>query len=247
MAYDVFAKYYDDLTTNVNYSELSDYILKIFAYFNHKPGIVLDLACGTGSLTIELAKRNIDIYGVDGSPEMLSEAQMKAYENNLNILFLKQRMECLDLYGTINTCLCCLDSINHITDKNVLQKAFSKVSLFMEKDGLFIFDCNTIYKHKNILADNVYVFDNNLVYCVWQNKFIEKNNLVEISLDFFEENQEGKYSRYSESFSEKAYSLEELTEMLTNVDFKIIGVFDERTFDPVKENSERMFIVARKK
>lgn len=244
MSYSSFACYYDRLTRNVKYSELADYIVDILKRYDHKSGITLDLACGTGSLTIELAKRGFDIYGVDMSSEMLMEAQQKAYENDLNTLFLCQKMQDLDLYGTIDTCLCCLDSINHIVDTDILKKAFEKVSLFMNKGGYFIFDVNTPYKHKHILSDNTFVYDLPGLYCVWQNN-LSGNDIINIDLDFFEKIG-NKYIRSSEHFSERAYSAQFLSELLENCGFEIKGIFDDRTFSEMHNCSERLFFVAQK-
>lgn len=245
-AYSDFAEFYDNLTNNVEYPKKADYILELFSKHNHNAGLTLDLACGTGTLTIELKKRGIDIYGIDGSYEMLSMAQQKAYENELEILFLCQKMQKLDLYGSIDTCICTLDSINHLTTKKDVQQTFERVSLFMNPNGLFVFDANTIYKHKYILGDNCYIYDTDKVFCAWQNNYNEKDNKVIITLDFFEP--DGKsYVRTSEQFSERAYSREEFTEMLTNAGFILEAVYDDMTFEESKENSEREIYVARKK
>ncbi len=132
MAYGVFAEFYDDLMRDVDYAAKADYICRIIENFHHESGLALDLACGTGTLTIELKKRGIDIYGADGSFEMLAEAKRKASEENLDILFLCQKMQSLDLFGTINTCVCTLDSINHLHGEKQVRLAFERVSLFME-------------------------------------------------------------------------------------------------------------------
>lgn len=243
-SYTSFADYYDYLMNSVNYSERADYIIKILKKFNHNAGITLDLACGTGNLTFELAKRNIDIYGVDMSQEMLSKALDKNFDNNMDILFLCQKMQNLDLYGTIDTCVSSMDSINHITSKDDLQKAFNKVGLFMVKGGYFIFDCNTIFKHKNILANNTFVYDVDEVFCVWQNT-LNDNNIVDISLDFFEPCND-VYYRTTENFSERAYSFEEIEIMLNNAGFALSAIYDDLTFDIPKEDSQRVVYVAEK-
>ncbi|MBE6738551.1 MAG: methyltransferase domain-containing protein [Ruminococcaceae bacterium] len=245
MAYETFAQFYDKLTLNAEYEKRAEYILGVLAKHNHPAGLTLDLACGTGTLTILLKKKGVDIYGVDGSADMLSVALQKAADEDEQILFLRQRMQSLDLFGTIDTCVCTLDSINHITDEKVLQKAFDRVSLFMNPEGLFLFDVNTPYKHKNVLADNVFVFDTDEVYCVWQNT-PAGDNLTEISLDFFIP--EGDtYYRVNESFTERAYTVDELEAMLTKAGFKLEAVYGDLSFSAPKENEERLQIVARKK
>lgn len=245
-AYSDFAEFYDNLTQNVEYSKKSDYILKLLKRHNHNAGLTLDLACGTGTLTLELKKRGVDIYGADASYEMLSIAQQKAYENGQEILFLCQKMQKLDLYGSIDTCICSLDSINHLTSSKDVQQTFNRVSLFMNPNGLFIFDTNTVYKHKYVLGDNCYVYDTDKVFCVWQNNYNEADNKVIITLDFFEP--DGKiYRRSSEQFSERAYTREEMTFMLENAGFTVEAVYDDMSFDLPKNNSEREIYVARKK
>lgn len=243
-SYGVFADFYDLLTLNVEYEKRADYLMRLFEKFDHKTGICLDLACGTGSLTVELAKRGLDIYGVDGSMEMLSFAQEKSYENGLQIMFLCQKMQNIDLYGTINTCVCSLDSINHLTKLDDVQKTFDRVSLFMEKDGLFVFDVNTVYKHKSVLSNNNFVFDTDEVYCVWQN-CLGDENVVEINLDFFVP-EKGGYKRFSESFCERAYSDEEIRKMLKNSDFELLGAFGDMTFDSPSNTEQRVIYAAKK-
>lgn len=243
-SYDVFADFYDSLTLNVDYKARADYIMKVFEKHNHNMGLTLDLACGTGNLTIELKKRGVDIYGIDGCQEMLSQALDKAYEEELGILFLCQQMENIDLYGTIDTCICTLDSINHITDIEKVQKAFDRVSLFMNKGGCFLFDVNTVYKHREILGNNTFVYDTDDVYCVWQNTLLE-NDVVNIDLDFFEE-KGGAYYRSEQHFSERAYSHQQLTEMLEKAGFSVEGVYGDMTMDSPKETEQRVIYLARK-
>ena len=242
-SYNVFADFYDNLTLNVDYDERAEYILKLFEKHNHNTGLTLDLACGTGSLTIALAKRGVDIYGIDGSEEMLMQGLSKATEQGLNILFLCQKMENIDLYGTIDTCVCTLDSINHIIDENIVQKVFDRVSLFMNKGGLFLFDVNSIYKHREVLANNTFIYDTDDVYCVWQNTL--KDDIVKIDLDFFQE-EDGVYYRSEEHFCERAYSDEQLKSMLEKAGFEIKGIYGDMSFDSPKEKEQRLIYVAKK-
>ena len=244
MAYEVFADYYDKLTGNVGYKERAEYILKVLEKLQHNPGLTLDLACGTGSLTLELKKMGLDIYGIDGSPDMLSVALQKAAEEEEQILYLCQKMQSIDLYGTIDTCLCTLDSINHMTNIKDVQKTFNRVSLFMNQGGVFLFDVNTVYKHKCVLADNVFVFDTDEVYCVWQNTPAE-DNLVNISLDFFIP-EDKTYYRITEEFSERAYTVEELDSMLQNAGFKVECIFGDMTFESPSDTEQRLIVAARK-
>lgn len=244
-SYVSFAQFYDGLMQNVEYENRCAYILELMKRHNHDMGITLDLACGTGTLTRLLAKSGVDVYGIDASAEMLSEAMQKTAEENLNILYLKQKMQSLDLYGTINTCVCTLDSINHLTKAEDVQKAFDKVAFFMDKDGIFMFDVNTLYKHNNILANNTFVYENEKVFCVWQNT-LEENNAVTIDLDFFEE-ENGVYYRSQESFCERAYSDEHIKQMLAQAGFELEATYGDLTFDLPKETEQRVIYVAKMK
>ena len=169
-SYNTFAKFYDELTDNVEYEKRSKYIYDFFKENCANCNSVLDLACGTGGFSNEFAKRGIDVIGVDISEEMLASARQNSAECKTDVLYLCQPAEELDLYGTVDGAVCCLDSLNHITDYSAFCTAISKVSLFLEKDRLFIFDVNTVFKHKYILADNTFVIDRDDVYCIWQNE-----------------------------------------------------------------------------
>lgn len=243
--YSVFAQYYDALTENVEYPRCAEYLLRLMERLGHEPGLTLDLACGTGSLTLELFRRGVDIYGVDASVEMLSEAREKCAENGADILFLCQKMQSLDLYGTVDTVICSLDSINHLKDREEVAQAFSKVSFFMDPGGWFIFDLNTLYKHEKVLGNNTFVYDMERVYCVWQNSFLPNTGQVEIRMDFFE--RVGKeYHRSAERFFERAYPVEDIVDMLHSAGFDTIKIFDEMSFSPPRDDSQRLVFAAQK-
>lgn len=245
--YQLFSQFYDNLTFNVDYSKRADYIQSVLSLYGHDWGLSLDLACGTGSLTVELKRRGVDIFGIDGSYDMLSQAMDKAYDEGLEMLFLCQQMENLDLYGTIDTCICTLDSLNHITDKAKLQRVFDRVALFMNEDGYFVFDVNTVYKHRHILANNTFVYDTDKVYCVWQNS-LKENNVINIDLDMFEregETDSELYRRYSEHFKERAYEIDELTAMLSQSGFEVKAVYRDMSTEPLEADSDRAVFVAR--
>ena len=244
-SYNSFARFYDGLMEDADYKNRCEYILALAKKHNHEMGITLDLACGTGSFTRELAKSGVDVYGIDASAEMLCEAMQKNSEEGLNILYLRQKMQNLDLYGTIDTCVCTLDSINHVTNISDVAKAFDRVGLFMDDEGLFIFDVNTVYKHREVLANNTFVIENENVYCVWQNT-LEEDNVVRINLDFFEE-EDGVYYRSEESFCERAYSDEQLREMLLKAGFEVEAVYGDMTFEKPAETEQRAIYVARMK
>ncbi len=244
--YSCFAAYYDALTKNVDYPHRADYFLELFARVEHAPGLLLDLACGTGSLTLELAARGVDVFGADASAEMLSVAQQKAAEAGKSILFLCQPMQRLNLFGTVDTVICALDSINHLTGEKQVQAAFSRVSLFLNPGGYFLFDVNTIYKHREVLGNNAFIYEQENLFCAWQNSYVEKGHRVDIKLDFFARGEDGLYARREESFCEHAYEEAHLDRMLLEAGLEIVGKYDDLSFQPPTETSERMIYLARK-
>ena len=245
MAYGVFAEFYDGLTSNIDYVKKADHICDILKRFGHDPGTTLDLACGTGTLTVELKKRGLDVFGVDASSEMLMQAQDKAYENELEIMFIKQKMQSLELWGEIDTCICTLDSLSHLRGEEELRLAVGRVARYMTSGGLFVFDVNTPYKHASVLGNNTFVYDTDEVYLVWQNTFRERDCSVKIELDFFAPVGD-KYTRESESFREYAYPLAVIKAILNDSGFEVLGVFDDETFNEPADTSQRLTVAARK-
>ena len=246
MSYDDFSRFYDLLTDNVEYEKRADYFCRLLSMCGINEGILLDLGCGTGSMSLAMAERGFDVIGVDSSVGMLNAAQQKMFASGKQMLLLNQSMEEIDLYGTVDCAICVLDGINHLKNEKAVKATFQKVSLFMNKGGAFAFDVNTLYKHKFVLADNVFVYEPDGVYCVWQNNFNEDDASVDITLDFFEE-EDGVYYRSGESFTERAYELNDIKAWLEDADFEVIGIYDDLTLDDVKQNSERAVFLAKKK
>lgn len=246
-SYGDFAYFYDNLTDNVDYEKRCSYIKGLLAENGVGEGILLDLACGTGTVSLLLSDMGYDVIGVDASEDMLSVAQEKKMESGADVIFLCQRMEELDLFGTINACVSTLDSINHVTDEETVREIFRRVSLFMEDKGIFLFDVNTPYKHKSVLGDNTFVYDTDEVYCVWQNS-TDESLVTTVNLDIFEkdEDDEETYYRYSEEFTERAYDLDDIKKWLEDVKFEVIGIYEELTKDSVKADTQRAVFVARK-
>jgi len=243
--YSDFAFVYDRLTGNVGYSERAGFIRTLFQRYGvSDEADVLDLACGTGSLTLELAE-NYSMIGVDNSPEMLSQAQEKMYDAEKNILFLCQDMTELDLFGTVDAAVCTLDSLNHLETPEDIRNVIGKVGLFMNHGGIFVFDVNTIYKHRETLGNNTFVYDCDEVYCVWQNQLNEDDS-VDISLDIFEQDGDA-YFRSSESITEIACPIDDYKKWLGDAEFEIINIFDEMSDKPLCDTTERAVFVAKYK
>lgn len=244
--YSDFASFYDRLTGDVGYPERAAYLAALLAEHGVPAGTVLDLACGTGSLTLELSKRGYEMIGVDASPDMLCAAREKCLRAGADVLFLCQPMEQLDLYGTVNAAVCTLDSLNHITEPDVLREVFRRVSLFLEPGGVFVFDVNTPYKHREVLGDNPFVYDLEGLYCVWQNAYDPQDDTVEILLDFFEEREDGSYLRYGEQFTERAYSHEAICAFLEVAGLTLLGCFEEMARTPPQKETQRAVYIVKK-
>lgn len=241
MSYNYFAQVYDDLTGNVEYEKRANYILKLFKENGVQNGTVLDLACGTGTMALIIKNRGFDVIGVDLSDDMLSIADNKS--NGL-ISLIKAPMQSFSLDKTVDACMCNLDSINHLADIEEIKDTFKCIYNSLNENGIFVFDVNTVYKHKNILADNSFIFDEEDYFLAWDNEQLD-DNVIKLYIDIFVFN--GKnYDRYSESFTEKAYEVNELKQALEPY-FDVLNVFDDLSKEKAKNNSERLYFVCKRK
>lgn len=243
-SYNIFSTLYDALTENVDYEVRSDYISDFFIASNLAPKSILDLACGTCSISIPFARKGIKVIGVDASEEMLSMASQKAIDESLDISLVNAKMQEFELLDGVDAVLCSLDSINHLTSIDDVKKTFENVYNSLNDNGIFVFDVNTIYKHQEILFDNTFVFDEEDYYLVWDNEQVDDYE-VRVLLDFFMFNGES-YDRYSEEFNERAYELEDIKALLLEVGFCDISMYDDMTLDPPNDESERVYFVCKK-
>ena len=253
MSYDGYfaiAGVYDKLNKEIDYSKWADFFEKCFErYSEAKPEIVLDLACGTGRMTREMAKRGYDMIGVDGSVDMLSKAYSAGGEG---ILYLCQDMRELELYGTVGATVCCLDSLNYLIEDGELDTVFSLVHNYSDPDALFIFDVNSRYKFENVYADNSYILedeteDGREIFCGWQNFYDSESRVCSFYLSLFEEQRNGSFSRADEEQFERCYDVDEIKQSLKNNGFELIDIFSDVDFGEVEDTSERLYFVAKAK
>lgn len=243
MSYAAFAEHYDLLTGNIDYDAIAHYYDSLCSRFGGKKGILLDLACGTGSLSVKLSQLGYDVIGADASPEMLSVAVSKEHRG---IEYLCQDMTKLDLYGTIDCTVCSLDSINHLKSLDELRQTFAGVSLFSNPGALFMFDVNTQYKHENILSDNTFVYETEDIFCVWENESLGEGTVL-ITLDFFTlDKKTGLYARTGDEFTETAFAREDIERLLKETGFSVCACYEYPTFQPPNEKSEKLTFTARK-
>ena len=236
---------YDALTYDVDYAGWADYLERHFARRGLPGKTILDLACGTGSLTWELARRGYELIGVDLSPEMLAQAAQKPSDGAaIAPMFLCQSMDKLDLYGTIDACVCCLDSVNYVTKPATLLRAFERVHLFMMPGGVFIFDVNSPVKLAS-LDGQVFLDETEDTYCVWRTEYSPRRRICTYFVDLFRS--EGGLWRRSEELHEQfAYTPDELVSLLNEAGFRDVRLYGDRRMRAPRPDEDRIFFVARK-
>lgn len=245
--YREFAFVYDELMDDVDYENWIDYIEKIIKKEDAKVQNILELACGTGNITIPLAKKNYDIAGIDISDEMLNVARTKAEKQNIELVLLEQDISELDFDVTNLDCvLCACDGFNYITYDEDLENVFSKTYELLKEEGIFIFDISSFYKLSTILGDNMYGENRENISYMWQNYFDDEQNLVEMEFTFFVADEGGKFDKYEEVHLQRAYTEEEIIKILNKAGFSKIKVYGDFTFEYPSEDSERIFFICRK-
>ena len=244
MAYGEIAKIYDDLINeDINYDNMVSRIIEICNEHNIECKDYLDVACGTGNVTVRLAKHFKDIYAVDLSEDMLREAFNKLKENRIKGKIICQDMTEMQLNRKFDLITSVLDSTNYITDEDDLEKYFSSVKEHLKDDGIFIFDVNSYYKLSEILGNNIYTYSEEDVFYTWENVF--EDDMVSMFLTFFLKQGE-LYERFEEEHFERAYKEEELESALSNCGLKVINKFDGYSNNKVQANSERIVYVVKK-
>lgn len=244
-SYQALASCYDQLTKDVDYTVWANYLHRQFLEQELTGNMILDLGCGTGSLTLALAQLGYEMIGVDSSEDMLMVAQEKAYDfDGQRPLFLCQSMEKLDLFGTIDGCVSCLDSINYITKPEQLLLAFQRVFLFLMPGGTFLFDIKTgsaFAKQQDALS----IDEGDDVFCVWRTEVNTEKQSVEHAMDLFLK--EGNFwKREQEIHHQKIYETEALEDLLQQAGFVGIKQFGNLSLLPPSVEEERIFFLAKK-
>lgn len=239
------AEYYDVLMDDVDYNQWCNFIEEILSVYDCKPHNILDTACGTGNITIPLASKGYNLWGVDISEEMLTIAENKARSKKQNIKFINQNMTDLTLNKCFDAVLCMCDGVNYIVEEKDLVKYFETVNNMINTGGIFIFDISSKYKLTNILGNNT-LFQEKDDFCyIWENCFDEEEELLEMRLNFFIPQQE-LYKRMEEYHIQKAYSEEYLIKLLSEAGFQNIRCFDDMKLEKPNNKSERIFFAAQK-
>lgn len=237
--YDALAANYDALTGDVEYEKRADFLEKLFRRSRIPVHTVLDLACGTGTMTWILTGRGYEMIGVDGSEEMLAAAMSKSGSvEGIAPVFLHQSMPRLDLYGTVDGAICCLDSLNYLTDPKDVQRTFDRLRLFIAPGGVLIFDINTVEKLR-ALDGQVFLDETEESYCVWRPEY--RRGICTYYMDLFQLADDDSWERSLEIHRERAYTVEELTTWLKAAGFGEIRTYGDMKLRRPGENEQRIY------
>ena len=246
-AYSSFAQVYDLFMDNVPYEEWCTYIVGLLKEYGIEDGVVLDLGCGTGKLTRLLKTSGYDMIGVDYSEEMLEIAREAEMEQEEPIFYLHQDMRELELFGSVGAVVSICDSMNYILQEEELLRVFRRVNEYLESGGIFLFDLNTLYKYRELLGENTISEVREESSFIWDNYFEEETGINEYDLTLFIREQDDLYRRYEETHYQRAYEVETVVKLVKDAGMELLACYDAFTREPVKEDSERIYIVARRK
>ena len=242
-AYENLASSYDALTYDIPYPEILDFAESILRSLGKAPKTALDLACGTGSLSCLLAERGLRVTASDISPEMLTEAYDKALGLSENRpLFVCQPMQELELPEPVDLAVCCLDSLNYLTDPADCRETFRRVCKNLTPGGAFLFDINSACKLRG-LDDQIFLDENEDTYCVWRAEFSESERICRYGFDLFQ--REGALWRRSfEEHAEYAYEVRELTDWLREAGFSDVRVYGDLVLRAPEPDEQRIYFAA---
>ena len=245
-AYTGFAEVYDLFMDQVPYEKWSRRITAILKEYGIPEGLVLDLGCGTGSMTELLAGAGYDMIGVDASEEMLELAYEKRAESGHDILYLLQDMREFELYGTVRAIVSVCDSLNYITEEEELLHVFRLVRNYLDPDGVFFFDMNTIYKYSKMLGETTIAENREEGSFIWENYYDPEEQLNQYDLTLYIRDEDDRYTRFEETHIQKAYALERVLELLQQAGMKAEQIFDSDTGKEVTDTTGKFCIAARK-
>lgn len=244
-AYTSFAQVYDLFMDNIPYTKWCDSITSLLQEYRIFDGLILDLGCGTGTLTEALAKKGYDMIGIDSSQDMLEIATEKHLASGSNSLYLLQDMREFELYGTVKAVVSICDAINYILSPKELVQVFSLVNNYLDPGGIFLFDLNTEYKYNELLADYTIAEAREDSSFIWENNYDPDTKINEYNLTLFLKEKEELFRRYTETHYQRAYSLDEIQTALEKAGLTFVAAYNAFTKEPVQKDSERIYIIAR--
>ena len=264
-AYTSFAQVYDMFMDNVPYEEWSEYVISLLKEEKIENGLVLDLGCGTGKMTRLLSAAGYDMIGIDNSEDMLEIAREYQYDMDTcenedgaeadaevaeeasvsNILYLLQDMREFELYGTVRAVISICDSINYILAEEDLLQVFKLINNYLDPKGVFIFDMNTRYKYAELLGETTITENREEGSFIWENYFDEEEDINQYDLTLFIREEGDLYRKYEETHYQRVYDLDTVKRLLKEAGMEFVAAYDAFTKEPVKEDSERIYIIAR--
>lgn len=257
-AYSDFAAVYDELMDNTPYEEWAERLQTLIQKYGVSvPGskedeildteknLVVDLGCGTGTLTEMMYRKGYDMIGVDISESMLNIAMEKKAESGAEILYLLQDMRELDLYSTVGTVFSVCDSLNYILEEDELLEVFSLVNNYLFPGGIFIFDFNTDYKYREVIGDTVIAENRDDCSFIWENYYDEESELNEYDLTIFVREEGDSFRRFNETHFQRGYKPEQIVRLVEQAGLQIVEMKDAETGEEVTAESERVYVVAK--
>lgn len=244
-SYTSFAQVYDMFMDNVDYPAWSKYLIQLLKEYQVEDGLVLDLGCGTGNMTELLAKEGYDMIGVDNSEDMLEIASEKRAESGLNILYLLQDMREFELYGTVRAVICLCDSLNYLLEEDDLLTTFKLVNNYLDPNGLFIFDFNTVYKYETVIGDSTIAENREDCSFIWENYYTAEDQINEYDLTIFVKQQKDLFRKFTETHLQRGYTLETMKRLVEQSGLIFVEALDADTHGSVTETSERIYVIAR--
>lgn len=241
--YTVLPAFYDALNSDVDYGEYAEYILSNVSTVTPD---ILDLGCGTGELTLALSKKGARVVGLDASTEMLTLASNKAIRCGADAFFTCQDMSSFSTGKSYDAIISTFDSLNYLKSRAALLRTFECVKRELRDDGVFLFDMNSEYKFRNVYSDNSYILEGDGVFCAWANFFDEKTKKCDFYIDVFAEEKRGLYKRYSETQTERMFTLQEIKSSIKKAGLTLIGVFSDYEETPISDNTERYYFKVKK-
>lgn len=244
MIYDGFASVYDHLMTDTPYDEWYKNLMSLYNKYAMKGKDILDLACGTGAMTLRLSKAGYKVLGIDLSETMLEIAQQRAFKENLKARFIQQDMTELNLFHPYDSVISYCDGFNYILDEKKLENTLKLVHKYLKKDGLLVFDMSSSYKLKHILGQNVFTETGDSPY-IWENYYDNETKILEFDLTIFV-GQGNQYKRFDEIHKQRAYEINQILEIMIKSGFDPLEILDTNAHKQVTETTERWLFVGRK-
>lgn len=244
-AYTIFSEFYDQFMDNYSYEEVDGFLQEVLKSEGVRPNRILEMACGTGSLTEYLSKIAV-VDAFDQSEEMLSKAYEKLYRNKWAKIY-KMNMEDFSFSHKYSLIVCLCDSMNYLSSLESIQKTFQNVYNHLEEEGIFVFDLNTELRFREQYKNHIQIEEGEEYFFTWENFYDEEKRINHYRLNFFLEEEEGLYERSTEEHKEYAYSLEEIKNLLQETGFEIVSIRDGYREEDGNENSLRWAFIVRRR